>query len=109
MASTFDLGTSVLCSPEPNLKLTQHATALVIPPSGTTGPDEIEVFESLLQAGEIWLDQAPELKLQILVSVGSHLTSPASSFFSRIGEILCHSKVRIYAGGWKREYSPWTI
>lgn len=97
MALTLDLGTIVLHSPGSNLKLTQHATALVVPPSGTTGLDEIKDFESLIQTGEIWLSQAPELKLQIRISVGPHLSRPASSFFSRLGEVLCHSKVRFHA------------
>lgn len=100
MSFTLDLGTSVLHSPGYNLKLTQHATALIVPPSGTTGLDEIKDFESLLHRGEIWLIQASELKLQIRISVGPQLSRLASPFFSQVGEVLCHSKVCFHAA-WK--------
>lgn len=95
MASTVDLGTHVLNSPWLNLQLVQHATALVLPPRGTTGLDEIIDYETLLQKGESWLDQTPVLKLHVRIRIGPHI-HPASFFFSRIGEILCHSRVSSY-------------
>lgn len=93
MALTIDLGRSIFCSLGFNLNLTQHATALVIPPAGTSIPKETQSLEELLETGDIWLGQTPDIKLQIRIVVGPDLVSPASTFFSQIGEILCHSKV----------------
>lgn len=93
MALTIDLGKSVFCSLGSNLNLTQHATALIIPPAGTSIPKKTQSLEELLETGEVWLDQVPEIKLQIRIVVGPDLVGPASTFFSQIGESLCHSKV----------------
>lgn len=93
MALTIDLGRSIFCSSGFDLNLTQNATALIIPPTGTSIPKKTQSLEELLEAGEVWLDQAPEIKLQIRIVVGPGLVGPASTFFSQIGEILCHSKV----------------
>ena len=94
MAPLVDLGTQIYNSPCLELKLVQHATALVLPPRETAGLDEISNYETL-HDGEEWLDQTPELKLHAHVRIGPHIY-PASSFFSQIGEALCHSKVSIY-------------
>lgn len=91
MASKIDLGTHVLNSPWLDLKLIQHGTALVLPCTGTTGPGEMNDYETL-QKGKGWLDQTPELQLHIRIRIGPHV-HPVTSFFSRIGEVLCHSRV----------------
>lgn len=94
MALTIDLGRSDFCSLGSNLNLTQHATASFVPPPDT-GTRESEL-EELLQRGELWVNQTPELKLHICVRVGPDIVRPASKFFSQIGEIFCHSQVPFF-------------
>lgn len=92
MTSTIDLGFHVYKPPCLGLKLVRHATASVLPPRGTTGLNETRDYETLQNSKE-WLDQTPELKLHVQFRIGPHISS--SSFFSQIGEVLCHSRVRI--------------
>lgn len=95
MAFEIDLGTSTFSSLRPNLNLTQYATALILPPQQTSGSMETTELREQFQRGELWVDQAPELKIHVCISVGPGHACPASTFFSQIGEIFCRSKVPI--------------
>lgn len=93
MALEIDLGTTTLNSLRSNLKLTQCATALILPPNDVSDPIDTTELMERFETGELWVDQAPELKVNICIDVGPDLARPASTFVSQIGEIFCHSKV----------------
>lgn len=93
MSFEIDLGTTTLNSLGSNLNLTQCATALILPPNDAFDSIDTTELKEQFEKGELWVDQAPELKVHICVGVGPDLARPASTFVSQIGEIFCHSKV----------------
>lgn len=92
MALPIGLGRGVFCTLDSNLRLTLNASAEVKLDPDAIGSTEIQPLQSL-RSGEIWLTQAPEIKLHLRISVEPGLVHPASTFLSQAGELFRDSKV----------------
>lgn len=91
---TIDLGRGVFHALSSTVSLTLSASADVQLDPAAIDTKETELLQ-LVQSGEIWLTQAPEVKVQICISVQPGLAHYASTFFSQAGELLRSSKVGI--------------
>lgn len=91
---TIDLGRGVFRALSSTLSLTLKASADIQLDPGAIGTKETELLQ-LVQSGEIWLTQAPEVKVQICIRVQPDLAHYASTFLAQAGELLRSSKVGI--------------
>lgn len=93
MTLPVDLGRGVFHNLGSNLTLTLNASAGIKIISDAADTGETQRILQCLQSGEMWLTQAPEIKLHICISVEPGLIHPASAFFSQTGELVRRSKV----------------
>lgn len=93
MALAIDLGRGVFRILDANLTLILNASAEILLDCATTGASDPESLRKLLQNRQIWVTQAPELKLHICLDVEPNLAHPASTFFLQAGDLLRNSKV----------------
>ena len=93
MTLPVGLGRGVFSILNSNLGLTLNASAEVKLDPETIGSREIGPLPELLQSGEIWLTQAPEIKLNLYINLEPDLLRHASTFLSQAGELLRGSKV----------------
>ena len=93
MAYTVDLGSDTFYSTKFDLDLTLHTSVEILVPAGATGLRSVENFNNALYSGTIWVDQLPELRLNIHVSTESDLGRSLSVFTSQMGDALCSSQV----------------
>ncbi|KAE8157801.1 hypothetical protein BDV40DRAFT_292324 [Aspergillus tamarii] len=92
MAYTVDLGSDTFYSTKFDLDLTLRTSVEILVPAGATGLRSVENFNNALYSGTIWVDQLPELRLNIHVSTESDLGRSLSVFTSQMGDALCSSQ-----------------
>lgn len=93
MSSTIDLGKSIFQTQGSSLNLTLRASAVMALPPESTLSRSSKDAEELFRSGGLWVIQAPELKLHICITAGPEVTHCASAFSSKLGQVLCNSKV----------------
>ncbi|OGM44399.1 hypothetical protein ABOM_006828 [Aspergillus bombycis] len=98
MAYTVDLGSDIFYSTKCDLYLTLHTSVEMLIPAGATRLQSVETLKNVLYSGTIWVDQAPELRLNIHVSAESGLSRPLSILTSQIGDALCNSQCWLELG-----------
>ncbi|RJE24136.1 hypothetical protein PHISCL_03510 [Aspergillus sclerotialis] len=95
MTLPINLGRGVFHMLDPNLSLTLNASAEVLFDPETVDSKDPGLPSRLLQSRQIWITQAPELKLHVCLSVHP-VVYPAPIFFSQAGELLRNSKVSVH-------------
>lgn len=93
MALTIDLGQDTIQLSHPNSDLSLMLRAsLDISLAGNLGYPEDP--KELINSGLIWIAQSPEIKMHVVATARAHLPESVPSFVSRVGDIICKSKVR---------------
>ncbi|KAI9930855.1 hypothetical protein MW887_010506 [Aspergillus wentii] len=72
--------------------------AVMALPPGSTLSRSSKDAEELFRSGGLWVIQAPELKLHICITAGPEVTHCASAFSSKLGQVLCNSKLWVDLG-----------
>ncbi|OOO14411.1 hypothetical protein OAory_01030060 [Aspergillus oryzae] len=98
MAYTVDLESNTFNSPKLDLYLTLRASVEILIPVGATGLRSVENLKNALNSGAIWVDQLPELRLNIHVSAESDLGLPLTILTSQMGDALCNSQCWLELG-----------
>ncbi|KAB8246898.1 hypothetical protein BDV35DRAFT_392579 [Aspergillus flavus] len=98
MAYTVDLESNTFNSPKLDLYLTLRASVEILIPVGATGLRSVENLKNALYSGAIWVDQLPELRLNIHVSAESDLGLPLTILTSQMGDALCNSQCWLELG-----------
>ncbi|KAE8411860.1 hypothetical protein BDV36DRAFT_301437 [Aspergillus pseudocaelatus] len=98
MAYTVDLGSDTFYSTKLDLDLTLHTSVEILGPAGATGLRSAENLNNALYSGTIWVDQLPELRLNIHVSTESDFSRSLSVFTSQMGDALCNSQCWLELG-----------
>ena len=96
MVLSIELGQSIFSIRNSALSLTTNAVAAIQLPSEINDLEETTTsFRHRLDSGELWLTQAPELKLHIHINLDTTLafTHTASTFLSQVGGVFSNSKV----------------
>lgn len=93
MTLPVDLGRGVFHNLGSNLTLTLNASTEIKIGPEAAGTRETQRILQCFQSGEMWLIQAPEIKLHICISVEPGLVHSASTFISQTGELVRRSKV----------------
>ncbi|KAI9371554.1 hypothetical protein BJX61DRAFT_543564 [Aspergillus egyptiacus] len=94
MDSSIDLGQTVFSSSVSGLTLSLRACASVqIASQGPFSRFNSEHLKESLLAGNIWMDQAPATKLNILITSDPALHTPFSDLVSRLGDAICKAKM----------------
>ena len=93
MAYTVDMGSDIFYSTKCDLYLALQASVDMLVPAGVTGLQSVETLKNVLYSGTIWVDQLPELRLNVHVSAEFNLGRPLSILTSQIGDALCNSQV----------------
>ncbi|PWY86213.1 hypothetical protein BO70DRAFT_423472 [Aspergillus heteromorphus CBS 117.55] len=93
MSLPVDLGEAHFTSPTSVLTLTLHASVQMLLSEREASWMDAVRFQRLLKHSNVWVSPTPELKLYLTITTSTAMALPVSAFVSRIGEILCSSKV----------------
>lgn len=97
MALTIDLGQDTIHLSHTNSDLSLMLRAwLDISLAGDLDSGYPEDPKELINSGLIWIAQSPEIKMHVVATSRAHLPESVSSFVSRVGDIICKSKVRYH-------------
>ncbi|KAE8373437.1 hypothetical protein BDV26DRAFT_301110 [Aspergillus bertholletiae] len=92
MAYTVDLGSDTFYSTKLDLDLTLYTSVEILVPANATGVRSAEGLKNTLYSGTIWVDQLPQLRLNVYVSAESTLNHPLTILASQMGDALCNSQ-----------------
>ncbi|PIG88309.1 hypothetical protein AARAC_001365 [Aspergillus arachidicola] len=98
MAYTVDLESNTFSSTKLDLDITLRTSVEILIPVGATGLRYVENLKNALYSGIIWVDQLPELRLNIHVSAESDLSHPLTILTSQMGDALCNSQCWLELG-----------
>ncbi|KAL6236121.1 hypothetical protein BDW75DRAFT_207783 [Aspergillus navahoensis] len=93
MSCSIDLGQKLFSSSASDLTLSLQASASMLLPPGRPDLHDLERLKELLFSGNIWVSQAPELRLDVRITSVPDLHPYLARFVSRLGDSICKAKM----------------
>jgi hypothetical protein len=66
----------------------------MLPPQGRPNLHNLELLKELLLSGDIWVSQAPEIRLDTRITFVPDMHPSFARFVSQLGDSICKAKVR---------------
>ncbi|KAL4819124.1 hypothetical protein BDW67DRAFT_155286 [Aspergillus spinulosporus] len=93
MTCSIHLGQKHFSTPVSDLTLSLQASVSMLPPRGRPNLHNLELLKELLLSGDIWVSQAPEIRLGVRITFVPDMQPFFARFVSQIGDSICKAKM----------------